>query len=164
VRNYTFFLLVIAVSIFVAGCNQADVSVCLNLHSAETQVVSSIDKNLHEPTPVSPQSSEQELLLLRSQYETEVRDLKRVHEKMLAEGSNVETIARALSQMRRDIGIKYRKMTPMNIVEKMHERNLERYGDKDGPTIEFLRNQGKSWEDIIESAKIPGGKDLGLMQ
>ena len=39
---------------------------------------------------------------------------------------------------------------------------MEKYGDKLGPTIEYLRAQGKTWEQIIESATRAGGKDLGL--
>jgi hypothetical protein len=37
---------------------------------------------------------------------------------------------------------------------------MQRYGDKLGPTIEWLRNQGKTWKQIIESASRPGGKDV----
>ena len=43
----------------------------------------------------------------------------------------------------------------------IYERNLNKYGDKLGPSIEYLRSKGNSWEDIIESAYRPGGEDLG---
>jgi hypothetical protein len=36
------------------------------------------------------------------------------------------------------------------------------HGDPLGPTIDWLRAQGKSWEEIIESAMRPGGADLGF--
>lgn len=36
------------------------------------------------------------------------------------------------------------------------------YGNPLGPTIEQLRAQGKTWEQIIESATRPGGEDLGF--
>ena len=39
-------------------------------------------------------------------------------------------------------------------------RNLNMYGDKFAPGIEWLRKVGKSWNDIINSAIRPGGKDL----
>ena len=39
---------------------------------------------------------------------------------------------------------------------------LQKYGDKLGPTIEWLQSKGKSWTQIIESATRTGGKDLGL--
>jgi hypothetical protein len=51
-------------------------------------------------------------------------------------------------------------MTPPDILKIISERNLKRYGDELGPSIEWLRSQGKSWEDIIESASRPGGADL----
>jgi hypothetical protein len=39
---------------------------------------------------------------------------------------------------------------------------MERYGDPLGPSIEWLRARGKSWDDIIESASRTGGADLGF--
>lgn len=36
--------------------------------------------------------------------------------------------------------------------EIYYKRNIERYGDPLGPSIEDLRKGGKSWEEIIESA------------
>jgi hypothetical protein len=44
---------------------------------------------------------------------------------------------------------------------KIHERNLNKYGDKVGPTIEWYRKAGRSWDQIIETASKPGGGDLG---
>jgi len=46
--------------------------------------------------------------------------------------------------------------------EAIYARNLEKYGDKLGPTVDWLRAKGKSWEEIIESASRSGGKDLGF--
>jgi hypothetical protein len=77
-------------------------------------------------------------------------------------GNSPENIARVLHQMRRDLGIKYKNMTPADELEKFYTRNLELYGDKLGPTIDWLRANGKSWEQIILSASKPGGKDLGF--
>ena len=37
-----------------------------------------------------------------------------------------------------------------------------KYEDELGPSIEWLRNNNKSWGDIIKSAQTPGGKDLGF--
>jgi len=36
-------------------------------------------------------------------------------------------------------------------------RNLARYGDELGPTLEKLLTQNKTWEQIAESASRPGG-------
>ena len=50
-------------------------------------------------------------------------------------------------------------------VEKLteiYQRNVAKYGDKLGPTVDFLREKGKLWEQIIESAGRTGGKDLGF--
>jgi hypothetical protein len=53
-------------------------------------------------------------------------------------------------------------MTPPEMLSKIYERNLAKYGDKLGPSIEWLRARGKSWDDIIESAVRTGGKDLNF--
>ncbi len=41
-------------------------------------------------------------------------------------------------------------------------RNVAKYGDPWGPSVDWLRSQGKSWEDIIESSLRAGGRDLGF--
>jgi hypothetical protein len=53
-------------------------------------------------------------------------------------------------------------MTPPEVLKTIYERNLAKYGDKLGPTIEWLRAHGKSWNEIIDSAVRVGGKDLGF--
>ena len=73
-----------------------------------------------------------------------------------------EAIARALHAERRLLGEEFKALTPPGKLAEIYERNLARYGDKLGPTVEWLQARGKSWEDIIESAVRTGGKDLGL--
>jgi len=98
---------------------------------------------------------------LRVAYETEVKALRDVYENMLKRGVNEETMARTLSQMRRDIGIKYKDLTAIDILEnEIYPRNIKKYGDKLGPTVEWLRAKGKSWKEIIEGAMRPDGSDL----
>jgi RHS repeat-associated protein len=97
---------------------------------------------------------------LRQAYEAEVRALAEKAAQMKASGKSVEQIAIELHAERRALGIKYKDVTPPEILQKILERNLSKYGDELGPTIEWLRKQGKSWEDIIESASKPGGGDL----
>jgi len=59
--------------------------------------------------------------------------------------------------------MKYKDLTPPELRETYFARNLKDYGDKLGPTIEYLREkQGKTWEEIIESASRTGGADLGF--
>lgn len=77
-------------------------------------------------------------------------------------GKSSEEIARKVHGMRRDIGIKFKSLTPPNKLKQIYQRNLDKYGDELGPSIEWLRKEGKSWDQIIESATRTGGKDLGL--
>lgn len=99
---------------------------------------------------------------LRQAYVDEVRDLSVRVESMRTAGLSEEMIARAVHQARRDLGIKYKDMTDLSLRDMVYKRNLERYGDPLGPSIEYLRNQGKSWTDIINSAIKSGGNDLGF--
>lgn len=97
---------------------------------------------------------------LRQQYVSEVKNLSRLENNLRAQGKTPEEIARTLSRARRDLGEKYKDLTPENLRQRIYDRNMARYGDKLGPTPEYLRNQGKTWEEIIESAKRPDGSDL----
>ena len=99
---------------------------------------------------------------LRATYEGEVRGLKDMVNEMRSAGKTTEEIARTVSAERRAIGVKYKDLTPPEMLEKIYERNLTKYGDKLGPSVDQLRNQGKSWDDIIESSTRPGGKDLNF--
>lgn len=65
---------------------------------------------------------------------------------------------------RRVIGKAHKAITPPDVLERIRRRNLADYGDELGPTIEWFRSKGKSWEDIIESASRPGGADLGFYE
>jgi hypothetical protein len=79
---------------------------------------------------------------------------------MRAEGKSPEEIARAVHGIRRQLGVEYKELTPDGLLQEIYKRNLEKYGDKLGPTIDFLRGRGSSWEDIIESATRSGGGDI----
>jgi len=58
--------------------------------------------------------------------------------------------------MRRDLVIKYKDLTPQPLRDYIYEVNLERYGDKLGPTYEYLKEvQLKTDAQIIESAARP---------
>ncbi len=73
-----------------------------------------------------------------------------------------EDIARALHAERRALGEQFKALTPPDKLAEITQRNIQRYGDPLGPTVDWLRGQGKTWEQIIESASRAGGKDLGL--
>lgn len=65
-------------------------------------------------------------------------------------------MAKILNQARRDLGIKYKNMTPQPLRDYIYEINMKRYnGDKLGPTYDALKKAGKSDMDIINSASRP---------
>jgi RHS repeat-associated protein len=99
----------------------------------------------------------------RMAYVTEVHSLKYIGNAMKLMGKSSESIARTLHGMRRSIGLRYKSLTPKNKLQEIYQRNLDLYGDKLGPSVDYLRNKlGKSWGEIIESASRTGGKDLGF--
>jgi hypothetical protein len=97
---------------------------------------------------------------LRYQYEKEVRSLADVALAARATGADPETVARLVHQIRRDLGVKYKAMTPPDELARITARNIREYGDPLGPNVDWLRARGKSWDEIIEGAARPGGKDL----
>ena len=99
---------------------------------------------------------------LRRIYVNKVKNLATEAREMKEAGQSAETIARTLHGKRRQLGIEYKDLTPPDILKKVFERNMEKYNDAWGPSIQHLRNKGKTWEQIIESACRPGGKDLGF--
>lgn len=103
-----------------------------------------------------------EIMALRRQYVEEVQMLAGKAEVLRLAGSSEEDIARTLHADRRTLGVKYKNLTPPRELDEIYARNEKKYGDKLGPTVEWLRERGKSWQDIIRSASRTGGKDLGL--
>jgi hypothetical protein len=96
---------------------------------------------------------ESELRQIRGGYVADVQGLSSVLEERRAAGKTNEEIAMELHSLRREIGVKYKDLTPTEQREKIYQRNLELYGDPLGPTIDYLRNvKNKTWEQIIESA------------
>ncbi|MBN1254276.1 MAG: VCBS repeat-containing protein [Deltaproteobacteria bacterium] len=99
---------------------------------------------------------------LRKSYIAEVEALKEQLLTMEVAGIPRENIAKLLHAQRRALGVKYKNLTPPKKLEEIYQRNLRKYGDQLGPSIEWLRAKGKTWNQIIESATETGGKDLGL--
>jgi hypothetical protein len=81
---------------------------------------------------------------------------------MRASGMSSEDIARLVHAERRTLGVRYKDITPSALLDRIYDRNLARYGDRLGPTIDWLRSHGKTWDEIIESATRPCGRDLGF--
>lgn len=100
------------------------------------------------------------VITLRKAYEDEVKSLSSKADNMRKAGVQPEKIAQTLFDERNMLKQKYLEVTEPALLKKIEQRNIEKYGNKLGPSIEHLRNKGKSWEDIIESAARPGGKDI----
>jgi hypothetical protein len=100
---------------------------------------------------------------LRQRYEAEVRALARRRNELEAEGWSVEEIARDLHDRRRRIGLRYKLRTPLRGPRgqlAIYRRNWRKYGDILGPSIVWLRQRGRTWDDICDSACRTDGSDL----
>jgi hypothetical protein len=78
-----------------------------------------------------------------------------------AAGASSESVARMLHAERRSLGVHFKGLTPASDLERITQRNITKYNDPLGPSVDWLRGQGKTWDQIIESASRTGGKDLG---
>jgi len=101
-------------------------------------------------------------IALRAAYEREVGSIADRVAAWAKAGADPEFVPREAWADRRAIGIYYKALTPPELREILFARNLARYGDPLGPTIEYLRAQGRTWEQIIEGASRSGGRDLGF--
>ena len=100
------------------------------------------------------------LSCLRAKYDSDVKQLKEIGEFLLAKGFSEEAVARYLHNKRRALGIYYKNCTPEELRELIYYRNSLKYGDRLGPTYDFLRKSGKTNLEIIESASRTAGEDL----
>lgn len=57
-----------------------------------------------------------------------------------------------MHQARRDLGVKYKDLTPQPLRDYIYELNMGRYGDPLGPSFDRLLKEGKTFEDIINSS------------
>lgn len=93
---------------------------------------------------------------LRDRYEADVRQLAVMAELLSVSGASPERIAHVLHNERRSLEAHYKTQTQEPLRSQILERTLAAYGDPLGPTIDFLRSKGKSWEQILASASRPG--------
>ena len=121
------------------------------------------------PPPVVPRAgggngvvAQKNLPPLRQEYVDSVEKLKAKRAAMTAEGKSDEAIARELHAERRALGEQYKSLTSAEKLDKIYARNVQKYGDKLGPSVDWLRDRGKTWGQISESATRTGGKDLGF--
>ena len=75
---------------------------------------------------------------LRQAYEREVSSLKERGDALRAAGKPEEEIAHILYEERRQIGAKYKNLTPENVRRRIYDVNAQRYGDPLGPSFESL--------------------------
>jgi hypothetical protein len=75
-------------------------------------------------------------------------------------GASTEQIARTLSAERNALKVEFRGLSPPEAVKAFEARNLAKYGDPLGPSVDQLRAGGKSWEQIIEGATRPREQTL----
>jgi hypothetical protein len=97
---------------------------------------------------------------LRLDYEARVMALRSRTNAMRQDGSTPEAIARAMHAARRQLCQIFKQQTPEPLRTRIFNRTRAAYSDPLGPSVEFLRARGKSWEDIIESASRPGRPPL----
>lgn len=97
----------------------------------------------------------------KAAYVKKVAALKQVAEQDLAAGKKEEDVARKVDQMRRELNSKYYATVPAGLREKIHAKNLEKYGNQTGPSFEYFLAKGRSWKEIIDSASKVSSKDLG---
>jgi hypothetical protein len=103
-----------------------------------------------------------ELAIVRQGYVAAISDLSAAGSSLRAAGAGSEELAVAMHAERRAIGEEFKALTSTDRLGEIYQRNLIKYGDKLGPSIDWLRGQGKTWGQIIESAGRTGGKDLGF--
>lgn len=75
---------------------------------------------------------------------------------MRADGADIETIARCVHGERRKLAAIYKGLTPEPMRTSLYERSYALYGDRIGPSIEYLRATGKSWWRIAQGAARAG--------
>lgn len=72
-------------------------------------------------------------------------------------GTDLETVARWAHAERQAIALAYKEQTPEPLRSQIRKRTIDTYGQVTGPSIDYLLGQGKSWEQIADSAAKPGG-------
>ncbi|MFV8637795.1 hemagglutinin [Ralstonia pseudosolanacearum] len=98
----------------------------------------------------------------RIAYEAEAKRISDGVDRMRATGMSEENVARWAVDQRNNLKTTYRSISPPDFVEAVEARNLEKYGNKLGPSADQLRQKGLSWTEIANSAARTGGQDLGF--
>ncbi|OAV29753.1 hypothetical protein AO368_1015 [Moraxella catarrhalis] len=97
---------------------------------------------------------------LRLEYVDEVQSISNHTQGMLKQGKSEEEVAVWAINKRNELKVKYRGDTPPEKLREIELRNIEKYGNALGPTAHYLRQKGKTWKEIIDSASKADGSDL----
>ncbi|MET3140270.1 hypothetical protein AAKU61_004659, partial [Undibacterium sp. GrIS 1.2] len=108
---------------------------------------------------------------LRQAYEDEVVDLEMKAKHMMDSGTPKNEVAYEMWNERRELGIKYKDLTPEPLRDYIYEVNSGRYGDPLGPKFEDLVSKqlesGKSLDEayqrIINSSFTPNNNVNALL-
>ena len=142
-----------------ANAVAAEVSVAEN---ATARAAAQAEASTLDKVKLPCAEAEKTIHQIRRQYFGEVLALEELGLSARSAGADSEVVARMLVAERNALKVKYRELSPADFVKQAEARNVEKYGNPLGPTADQLRAQGKTWEQIIDSAARPGGKDLGL--
>ena len=80
---------------------------------------------------------------LRKDYEDEVSALSRYKDRISPDMTNaeLEKLAKEASQARRDLGVKYKDVTPSPLKDYIYDVNKARYDDPLGPTLDWFKRE-----------------------
>lgn len=89
---------------------------------------------------------------IRLAYVQDVEKISEIADWLRAAGYTDKQVAIHAYKLRKKILSNYRKLTPQPILQFIYARNHQKYQNDFGATIEYLKAQGKTWEEIIASA------------
>jgi hypothetical protein len=89
---------------------------------------------------------------IRQAYKDEVDLLKPALKQLRMEGVAPEVYGPLVSGARREIGMVFKSETPQPFRSLIFFRNTRVYGDKWGPTPEFLFQKYGNWDDVAAAA------------
>ncbi|WP_291584033.1 hypothetical protein [Clostridium sp. UBA6640] len=103
---------------------------------------------------------------LRQEYENAVKNLSNYEVELRANGLGEKEVAQAMHQARRDLGVKYKNLTPDALKEYIYEVNIKRYdGDPLGGSFEFFENKYMGdYSKIIDGSKRTNGNVDKLLE
>ena len=100
----------------------------------------------------------------RIEYHESMEELYALEKKLVEEGADIETVARAVSGLRNELRLRAYDGDPAGL-EAVRASNLAAYGNENGPTADSLFEKYGSWETVLEKAfSVNSGMDacLGL--